>query len=105
MTTVSPGPSPSSVGSQATSSFDPIVGSTPNPGAAPQARDTHDSMEDRSAGVPAVSGYPGASEAADSAARTGAGTGYTGVPLDRATSPSACSPARAFAGASRSQGQ
>src|SRR5207248_3167198 len=98
MTTVSPGPSPSSVGSQATSSLDPIVGSTPNPGAAPHARDTHAEIAARTAGVPAVSGYPGASEAAANADRTTSGTGSTGVPMDRSTSPSGCSSARVFAG-------
>src|SRR5256885_14198626 len=105
MTTVSPGPRPSSVGSQATSSLDPIVGSTPNPGDAPHTRVTHDEIAARKEGVPAVCGYPGASEAAARAARTIGGTGSTGVPIDRATSPSGCPAARAFAGSSWSQGK
>ena len=57
MTTVSPGPSPSSVGSHATSSFEPIVGSTPKPWAAgAHQRVTQSRIAARSSGVPAVSG-------------------------------------------------
>ena len=88
MTTVSPGPMPNSVGSHATSSLEPMVGSTPKPGFASQARVTHSVMAARSAGVPAVSGYPGESAAAERAERTASGTGSTGVPMERSTSPS-----------------
>lgn len=57
MTTVSPGPSPSSVGSHATSSFEPIVGSTPKPSpAGAHQRVTQARIAARSSGVPAVSG-------------------------------------------------
>ena len=48
---------PSSVGSQATSSLEPIVGSTPNPPARRRTRGaTQPVIAARSAGVPAVSG-------------------------------------------------
>jgi hypothetical protein len=56
MATTSPGPTPSKVGSQATSSLEPMVGSTPTVPEAAQADRTHDAIAARRAGVPAVSG-------------------------------------------------
>src|SRR2546430_17140515 len=96
---------PSSVGSQATSSFEPIVGSTPKPGRATHVRVTQPEIAERSAEVPAVKGYPGASAAPDNAAWISGGTGSTGGPLDRATSPPRWGPARAFPGSGRAHGE
>src|SRR4051812_11899713 len=72
---------------------------------APKRRFNQDDAAARSSSEPAVNGYPGASEAADSAARITSGVGSTGVPTDRSTMPSGCRRARSAAGASRSQGK
>ena len=97
-TTTSPAPSPSRVGSQATSSLRPIVGSTPS-GSTP--------------GHPATAGEPGGDRLAQrracrrsagsrgrrrpsaSASWTTSGVGSTGVPTERSTMPSGCANAPA----------
>ncbi len=57
-TTVSPAPRPSSVGSQATSSLDPMAGITPSPGSGPvpRTRWNHAATASCTSGVPATVG-------------------------------------------------
>src|SRR6476469_2517020 len=106
MTTRSPGPAPSSVGSQATSSFDPIVGRTASGSTVtPCRRRCASAAASRRAGVPCVAGYPGIHAAPVSASWMTAGTGSMGVPIDRSTIPSGCARARAPDSARVSQGK
>src|SRR5690242_8956180 len=105
--TTSSGPSPSRVGSQATSSLLPTVGSTPSgeTSGTPRRRANHAATASRRSDVPQVWGYPGASAAAANAAWTSGGVGSTGVPTERSTMPSGWAAAVALYGASVSQGK
>ena len=86
--TVSSRPSPSIVGSQAMNSLVPITGSTETGSTCTSSeRASHPAAAERSSGVPAVSGYPGALAAAARAFWMTTGTGSTGVPTDRSTAP------------------
>ena len=86
------------------SSLVPMTGSTSSVGTdTPSARSSQPTAAERSPGVPHVAGYPGALDAPASALRIRSGTGSTGVPIDRSTGPSGCSPAFSRSGAIRSQ--
>ncbi|CPU34712.1 Uncharacterised protein [Mycobacteroides abscessus] len=106
MTIRSSAPSPSRVGSQAMSSLVPITGNTAlsASGTTPYLRVTASRMACRSAGVPAVAGYPGRSLAAANASRMTGATLSTGVPTERSTIPSGCAAAAALASAIVSHG-
>ncbi len=85
---MSPAPQPSIVGSQAMNSLVPITGRTASGATVtPCRRASQRAAASRTAGVPRVSGYPGALAAAASAARTVSGTGSTGAPIERSTIP------------------
>ena len=77
------------VGSQAMNSLVPITGSTVSGlTETPCRRLSQFAAAWRSAGVPRVSGYPGLLAAAARAACTVPGTGSTGEPIERSTTPS-----------------
>ncbi len=82
-------------GSQATISFDPMVGSTWSvPSVAFRRRACQSTIACRSSGVPTVVGYACASVAQASASRMRVGVGSTGDPMLRSTMPSGCRRAR-----------
>src|SRR6266545_1260513 len=108
MSTVSPAPMPSSVGSIMISSLVPITGSTPVCGSTPgtsRRRAIQSAAACRVVAVPIVVGYAGASAASASARLTNSGTGSTGLPMDRSTIPSGCAAAFCLYGASLSHGK
>src|SRR5450759_5434846 len=105
-TTTSPAPRPSSAGRVATSSLEPIVGSTADGSRprTPRRRSNHATAASRSSAVPWVVGYPGESEAHSRACRITDGVGSTGVPTERSIRPSGCARAIAASGARVSHG-
>ncbi len=85
---MSPGPQPSTVGSQTMNSLVPMTGSTLSGSTVTPCRlASQPAAAARSAGVPAVAGYPGESAAPVSASMMIGGTGSTGVPTDKSTMP------------------
>src|SRR5690606_23864079 len=85
--------------------LEPIVGMAFSTPISTPRRAYQPTIADRTSGEPCVAGYPGASTAAARASRMRAGTGSTGDPIARSTTPSGCDPAASRNGTSEFHGK